>query len=46
MTTNSRLVQITFDVLRGVVLGIMICYGILAATQFGATDIVFRYAGY
>jgi hypothetical protein len=35
-----------FDVLRGLILGVMICYGILRIAQINPEDIIFRYVGY
>lgn len=37
---------VAFDIARGLILGSLICYGILRMAQINPDDIVFRYAGY
>lgn len=43
---THRLGLIAFDIVRGVILGVIICYCILAIAQIGSNDLIFRYAGY
>ena len=46
MTKPRRLALTAFDVFRGLILGALICYGVLRLTLVDPGDVIFRYAGY
>lgn len=46
MASNRAVASIAWDVLRGLILGVILCYGILRIVQVGSDSIIFRYAGY
>ena len=46
MKSKRTLAAMSWDVLRGVILGLLLSYGILRIVQVNPDSILFKYAGY
>lgn len=46
MMKTRKLALAAFDVFRGLILGALICFGIVRIALLDPNDVIFRYAGY
>jgi hypothetical protein len=46
MESNRTVAGMAWDVLRGLILGALLSYGVLRIVQVSSDSIIFRYAGY